>query len=92
MSDAGVYPSLKLWFWGEHVQWNIAFSPVKFTSTVGMVFAANKGQVTCLSYAEGVFKGDFKGIPHLPTKEYGAWLKKNAGQVDGMLKREWLAQ
>ena len=68
--------------------WNVGFHPTKFAASVGFVFAANKDQVTCISYNEGVFRGDFKGLPHLPTKAYADFLEKN---VDKVLKQDRIA-
>ena len=78
--DYGEYPSLLDWFWGEHVPWNVAFRPVKFFPAVGFASAVNQEQLTLLAYAEGVFVGDFKGLPHLPTEEYASWLSREGAK------------
>ena len=55
----GVTKGLRPWFFGEHVTWNDAFSPVHFTQ---LVFAGEDLTATTTTYATVTWRGPFGGI------------------------------
>lgn len=57
------YHSIREWYNGEHVHWNVAFPRTKFAGTVGLLFAGNDEYVTLITYAQSNFMQDFYGIP-----------------------------
>ena len=48
------------WFFGEHVTWNDAFSPVHFTQ---LIFAGEDTSATTTTYATVTWRGAFAGVP-----------------------------
>ena len=51
---------LRDWFFGEHVTWNDAFSPVHFTQ---LIFAGEDTTATTTTYATVNWRGSFAGVP-----------------------------
>ena len=56
----GVWTGLRAWFFGEHVLWNDAFSPVHFTQ---LIFAGEELAATTTTYATVTWRGPFGGVP-----------------------------
>ena len=55
----GVWTGLRAWFFGEHVVWNDAFSPVHFTQ---LIFAGEELTATTTTYATVTWRGAFGGV------------------------------
>ena len=55
----GMSVGLRDWFFGEHVIWNDAFSPVRFTQ---LIFAGDATRATTTTYATATWRGEFAGV------------------------------
>lgn len=53
------YRSIREWYDGEHIPWNIAFPHTTFAGTTGIIFAGDNKFVTLITYAQSTFSGNF---------------------------------
>jgi len=53
------YKSIRAWYDGEHIPWNVAFPHTTFAGTTGIIFAGSNKYVTLITYAQSTFVNDF---------------------------------